>query len=115
VRISFEYLAEAIFRDDRKRLNDFNRHDFLAPFVTCNGMPADVRIVDIVTNPIAAHGACQIILESAEWPDQTPYADWGYHLTSVSFDQRVYTSYATYLAMEKEKADVASVFVVDNK
>jgi hypothetical protein len=103
--VNLEILLAAICRDDRGRLKiieamGFPTEGWEPPFVTCDGMPEDARIIDVRPNCLFT-GSVDLLIESDTFPD-VPV---GCELAHMSVTTGQFSSYRTYLELT-EKAKV---------
>lgn len=92
--VPLHLVLSALCRDDRTRARTADGLPAEPPFVTCDGMPADARVIDVRNDP-AFEGEVEILVESAEFPETPP----GYCLDRVHLQMTSYTNYRTYLEM----------------
>ncbi len=98
VSVSLELILNSIFRDDRKRLFAWKGGGVsLPPFITCDGMPADARIL-AVSHRIEC-GQLDFLIESEEFPSSGD----GFPLTRIHPTMTSWTSTEMYLESNPEK------------
>lgn len=99
LRVSLDLLLNAVCRDDRKRPHH--------PFVTCDGIPGDIKIVSMHFDPISNPGVVNFIVESSEF-NEVPC---GHHLMTIEPKLTCYTDLKTYLEIQAERKQLG---VLDN-
>lgn len=95
--VSLDLLLAALSRDDRKAVKLAGGRP---PFITCDGMPDDARIIDVRPNS-AFTGQLDLLVESETFEETKPGRALPYLVVQFS----TYTSYETYLEMTGAKPD----------